>query len=523
MNNIHRNIIPSVIAAGLLTISMLTPHSAHAQDSKKSFMVVGMQKLDTILADIDYVARLIDDNELSESLKDFVDKYAVGVDRSKPWGIGFVSQGPWKLSRFAFIPVKDLKAQLAALEEHVGKPRDAGDGIKEITFEDRYFVKQRGGWAYVAPSAEELTNLPDDPVGLLRGLTGEYDLAFRMFIQDVPEWLKKKAFQDNPEFFSDLIGDAFEQTDQATLGFAIDPKKKRAYFDFSVTDLPNAEAAEELEKPATRFSGFQVDDAALSVSFVGKLGEIDTDLIEEFGLPVVAADFFEILELDDKLETQAKRDAAKEVVKDLADVLVATANENDVDLGIVVTAKPKSLTAVFGGKVAQADKLEGVLRHLATLVKDEPEFEGVKFNVDKIDDVAIHTMTVPVPDEELSRKLLGDLLPVVVAIGSDSAFLAMGDDALKLTKQVISDSKTVGPTPVTEFQLKSSLLPILKYVESVEDSPLVATLIESLGEDDNAHLSFALESIKNGIRGRLILEEGVLKTLAELSQHLPPL
>ena len=86
--------------------------------------------------------------------------------------------------------------------------------------------------------------------------------------------------------------------------------------------------------------------------------------------------------------------------------------------------------------------MEGLLRKVAELAKDEPEFPGIKFNADTHANVRFHTLKLPVPADagEDVRNLLGDELEVAIGTGDKSFYLAFGKDSVGTLKKVIDQS-----------------------------------------------------------------------------------
>ena len=85
---------------------------------------------------------------------------------------------------FVFIPVTDL-SKLLDVAAALGVIAEEGDdGIFELVVQAQtIFVKEQGGWAFVAQDAAALANLPGDPMDLIGELSKEYDVAVRLNVQ----------------------------------------------------------------------------------------------------------------------------------------------------------------------------------------------------------------------------------------------------------------------------------------------------------------------------------------------------
>ena len=73
--------------------------------------------------------------------------------------------------------------------------------------------------------------------------------------------------------------------------------------------------------------------------------------------------------------------------------------------------------------------------------------------------------------------------------------------------------------PVAPFQMTLSLSPVMEFVSSIEDNPLVGSVNDALKEaGDKDHVKVQGLPITNGFTYRIELEEGVLRAIGEAAK-----
>ena len=177
--------IRSFAALLCLIAFFATPFSLlHAQE-QKTVAVMSISSVDDVLGNIKYLTESAGAGDMGQMVTLTLGAYLDGIDRGNPVGMVLHTNGQ-EFTPLGFIPVKDLDAVLTSLEDTVGTPEDAGDGIKEIPSFPTVFVKEQGGYAFVGQTIESLKNLPQNPVASLSNLPKEYDVALRGFVQKRP-------------------------------------------------------------------------------------------------------------------------------------------------------------------------------------------------------------------------------------------------------------------------------------------------------------------------------------------------
>ncbi len=523
---------------------LLAPAVAWAQ-SPKPVVVVSISSIDELMGDIDYLTKAAGAEDYGNLFKLLAAPYTVGINKTKPWGVVVQSDGD-EFMPLAFVPVKNLKDVFGALKEQIGEPRDVGGGIFELTDPAPMFIKESGGFAFIANESKFLETLPDDPVKLLGGLNTEYDIALRAYAQNIPQAQKDWAIEqikqqnaqaleqqlagkneDDPEYklakrvsetqlarLTDMIND----TETATVGWSTDGMAKKTYLDVTLVAKAGTATAKRMDLIKgndTAQAGFKLPGAAVTLGITSRLDKDDIAQVAML-METVKTKAYEEIDKDGDLDTDSKKAKAKEVIGGLIDVMIKTSETGKLDGGAALVLEPKQMTFVAGGNVADPKGLESALRKLVELAKDEPDFPEVKFDAETHKGIVFHTLSVPVPArEEEAREVLGEKLDVVVGIGGSAAYLSVGHDASGTLKKVI-DASAQKKADALPIDLNVALTPIFKFAASVQDNPvleLIGGTLEKSGGND--HILLEGTPQENGARYRLTIEEGILQAIGQ--------
>ncbi len=534
----------------LLALAALTPllaaSSALAQDLKP-VAVVSIASVEETLADIGYITAIAGMEDAGKTVRLFGSALTAGMDKKRPAGL-YVVPKDGDFHAIAFIPVNDLKQLLEIHKEYVGEPRDAGGGILEVGMGRSAFIKEQGGWAFVAESTEHLTGLPQDPLKLLGDLPKRYNIAAKIMIQNVPQELRQTALDeikfgleralDQPQapganVDREAIDRAargslkgieqlFTEAEEVTVGWAIDAAGKRTHIDLNVTAKEGTELAKQMAMNAetkSAFSGVLLPEASVTMNLSAKLSE--ADIAQVSAAFKTGRDQATSKIDDDPNLTPEQRGVAKEVVGKLLDVFEETAKSGKLDGGFALVLEPKSIGMVAGGYVADGAAFERAIKQIVELAKNEPDFPKVQFNAGTHAGVTLHKASVPVPDREPeARELLGEKLDIVLGIGPKSVYLAAGKNAESLLKKVIDQSAQSADKVVPAMQLNVSVLPILKFMASVDENPMLPGLIATLEKSGSDKLVMTSQGSARGSSMRIEVQEGLLKLIGEAVKQL---
>jgi hypothetical protein len=562
---VSKTLLPTLAVACLLGISTACPAQelAAPEAGLQTLVTVSFSGYQELFSDIEYVGNLANNPELAKGLEGMLQVFTqgeglAGVDKTKPWGVVVQTDGTQEFPFFAFVPVTDFSAALGLLEKLDLKAEDTGAGIYEIETPARpLFVKEQSGWAFLGISPDTLAEVPDDPTALLGGLDEKYDLAVRASVKNVPDVFRQK-FVDELKLgaragMERLPGESEEEhalrtgvakrlldefiatvtdLDEVLVGLAIDREAGTSYLDLQVTAMAGTTTATHFAQMApdsTNFAGFDLPGAALTANWAGTLSEND---VAEAKAALAKVREVALADLEDQALSPQELQLATQLLTDLMDVFEKTLENKKSDGGIVVSLDPSAVTLAAGTVVAEGAKLEGLLKQVIGLAQqDEPKLaEMIQLDAEEHEGIRFHKASVPVEeldDPEMARNLFGETFDMVVGIGEDSLYVALGQDAAATLKQVIDKSKAEAGKQVPPLRISIAGAPIVKFLTEMvpdEQKPMIAMvgapLVQAGGKD---HLRLTAEPVPSGARLRLELEEGVLRLiggLAPLAQAL---
>ncbi|MFN0019917.1 MAG: hypothetical protein ACKVP0_16795 [Pirellulaceae bacterium] len=545
----------SMFAMAAAAAFLVAPLGQLLAQNAKPVLVVSISSVEDTLADVAYITKAAGAEDAGRTALLFGNAFTNGIDKKKPIGM-YVSPkvGGGDFVPVVFVPVTDLKTILATFKEQLGEPKDAGDGVQEVSAQGQsVYIKEKTGWAFLSNAKENLADLPADPAALLGALPKEYTLAIKASVANVPAELKKVAvdtikegferqLQNNPaggenaELMEKMQRNQLEalvkmvdELDEIMLGFAIDGPGKRTYLDVNVTAREGTNLAKQyamLADTKSAFAGFLIPNAAVTLNLSQSM--LKEDIAQTVTLlNGLRANAMKEIDNDPNLDA-AKRGAAKEVLGSLLDAFTKTVEGGKIDGGAVLQLDAKTVDFAAGGLVADGKAIEDSFKRLIELAKNEPDFPTVKLNSGSHGGITFHSITAPIPDSEKeARDILGDKVNIVLGTGPKAVYIAFGKNAESLLKQVIDKSAQDGSKSVPAMQLNVALLPILKFAASVDpNNDIVPELIKVLEKSTKDKINVIAQPIKNGSSMRIQVEEGVLQLIGAGVQKaqglLPP-
>jgi hypothetical protein len=528
-------------AASLALLAAPVAQQAASAQTVKPVIVVSIASIEENLDDIGYITKAAGAEDAGKTARFFGNAFTNGLDKTKPIGMYVVPQAG-DFHAVVFVPVKDLKLVLGTFKEQLGEPRDAGDGVLEVGDKQSAFIKEQNGWAFIAQSKEQLTNLPQDPQKLLGKLPEQYNVAVKVLMQNVPPELRqlaadeikvgfKRAIEarggDQPELYNQLnsnvndsLSQLFDEVEEFSIGYAINADTKATYVDINQIAVDGSKLAKQLAMVSdskSAFAGFLLPDASATFNTRARFGP---DEIKKTVAMLEGAREQLHKKIDDNPELPAeKRGPAKEVADMFVDVAKKTIESGKTDAGAVLLLEPKSIRFAAGGYVADGKAIENAIKKLVDIAKDQPDFPEVKLNAGSHAGVTFHRITAPIPESESEAKeLLGDKLEITLGTGPQSAYLAFGKDSEALLKRVIDQSASDADKVLPPGQFTISLLPILKFAESVDDNPDVHELISTLEKAQSDKISIISHAVPRGAMTRFQVDSGVVQVIGDAVQ-----
>jgi hypothetical protein len=527
-----------VAMAVTLVVSASSAARLFAQAAKPA-VVVSIASLNETMADVQYITQAAGLAQYGQLAQFATAQYANVLDKTKPLGlVVYLDTGAPRA--IGFIPISNLQAVLALVQQQVGQPRDAGNGIKQLPGPggNSVFLKDANGYLFLSDSAENLANLPANPATLLGGMEAKYNLAVTVNASSIPEPLKSMAvdqlragFQMQLQMIPDQeqrnlqeklnesslkqMEQLLTQSEQMTFGWAIDATTKSTYIDVNFTAKPGTELATQLAQMAnlkTNFAGFALPEAAGLMTFTGVVAEKDKAQMA-MTFDALKQQALNQLENDADLPSDDARTAAKDVLDSFFDVFEGTIQEGVMDGGAVLKLDTGTVQFVAGGHVADGQALDAAFKKLIELAQADPEVPEVKMNADQHGDVVFHTMSVPVPDED-AQLAFGETLEVALGTGPKSFFIAVGKDSVALVKRIIDDSAKQAGKATVPAQFIVTLTPIIRFASEIAADENLAAVLQALEQSQGKdHVSIVVRPNQNGFSYRIELEEGVIRAI----------
>src|SRR5262245_8069938 len=292
------NFSPKLALEQLLSLALVSLQvgSAAAQ-ALKPVGVISIAGIKETLADVGYVTRTAGMADYGDTARFFASAMTSGIDKERPIGMYFVPKGN-EFHAIAFVPLEPngLATILKVHKEQLGEPKDVGGGILELS---KWYAKEQGGWAFLSETKDALTGLPQDPVSLLGDLHKSYNVAGKLFVQNIPPELRKtgidevklgiERFLDSPQarqgridreqarqltkVYVTNIEKLLNEADEVFLGLGIDEAAKHVVLDIGASGKDGTSLARTMAMHAdakTNFAGFLYQGAAVSFNLAAK-------------------------------------------------------------------------------------------------------------------------------------------------------------------------------------------------------------------------------------------------------------
>ena len=536
-----------LIAFAIATAVFAGISSAVLAQALKPVAIISVASIKETLNDIGYVTRVAGMPDQGDTARFFASALVNGIDRERPIGLYFVPKAG-EFHAVAFVPMEanGLATILKLHKDQLGEPKDAGDGVQQLGRGRTVFVKEQGGWAYIAEHKEYLGELPADPATLLGDLPKNYNFAGKVFVQNIPQELRRtgideiklgiERFLDSPaarqnridrdqarELSKVYVGNMeklINEADEIMLGIGVDEAAKRAVLDVSVsakaeTSLARSMAAQVNAK--TNYAGFANSESAVTMLLASKASPEDIAQADA-ALKAYRAQIAK--QIDDSPDIPAnKRDSIKALLGPLFDVIGKTIATGRLDGGATVLLLPKSLAFAAGGGVADGAAVEKILIQLADLGKDIPNMPRLQPNITTLGEMKLYRLVAPLPEHNReARDLFGENLEIIVGIAPKSVIVAGGKNAEGLLKSVVDRSAQEREKSIAPFQLSVSLLPILKFSQSINNNPIVSRMIMALEQGGNDQINITSQAAATSSTMRIEIQEGIIRAGGEAAK-----
>lgn len=506
-------------------------------EATEPVLVVTLGSVNKLMQDVNYLTSALGQAQAGGMFTMMVGTFTQGVDTTQPIGIlvPLVDGAPQPL---ALVPTPDVKTVLKRLEAQTGPADELDDGTLVIAVgASTVFIRQVGNWAVLAPNQDLLSLAPANPMALFEGMGNDYDIAFRLKMQQVPAETRAMLVAQIRQGFEQAMasqgGEAeaarkmaestmgqleqmINETDELRFGLNIDQSAKEVVIDGSFTAVPGSKLASIYggQRPIpSQFASVIREDAA---GFYHAATSISPEAVEQTRASLTTSlnAVRNALANEDNL-SPAQQAEITEVIDRIADLAMESIAEGRADVGALLLADENDFQFVFGSFVSDGGEAAQIVKDLAAKVENEPDAPRFKFDQSTYKGVTMHLIEADVPArEDEARRVFGETLRVHIGTGEKSVYAAVGNDSETLLKELIDSagSDNVADRPIG--QLRFTLMPVLEFAQSIEPNDAVSAMVDALSRaPDQGELTVVQDGIENGQESRITIGEGLLQAI----------
>ncbi len=537
----------ALIAAGWL---IATPASVSAQEKlqkqpagaagaaeSEPVIVATLASIDKLMKDVNYISGVIDQQQAGGMFSMMAATFTQGIDLTKPIGvlIHLVDGMPQPIG---VIPTADAKGVLKRLEAQTGPADELDDGTLVIAIgATTVYIKQQGDWAVIAGSKDHLNMAPLDPMPLFEGLGNDYVIAARVKPQLVPESLRSllidqlrqgfeqamAAQQGGPESARELAGNSIKQlemiindTETLSLGVNVDSAAKQVVVDFALTGKDGSGLAElysNRKAIPSQFASLIRDDAIAYAHYATSIGPKAIDQAKG-SMQLLLKTVDDLIGQQDGLSPEVQTEISTYLGR-IVGLVIDSISEGRIDLGAALLPVDGGVGFVAGAFVSDGNEAAKIVKEIAGKLESQPGAPTFKFDTETYQGVSMHVIEADLPaSAEEARKVFGEKLTVYLGTGKKSVYVAVGNDAVKLMKELIDSGSadTPGDRPIGQAKIK--VLPVLEFVQGIQSNDTVGLMIDALSRsDDSGVVNVVAKGIENGQSTRITLSEGIIKAI----------
>ena len=182
---------------------------------------------------------------------------------------------------------------------------------------------------------------------------------------------------------------------------------------------------------------------------------------------------------------------------------------------------------MVGGYVADGALLDKILHTIAkSAIDDHPEIQQfVKLDAEKSGEVNFHEISIPIPldanDREKVVQLVGENLDIIIGVGKEKAYLAVGRNAKSTLKKAIERSDQVGAVAVPPLEMSLNAEPMAAFAVAVgkpEDRPKAELAASELKKTpDKDHVVLTVLPISDGVQIHLEVQQGLIRLFSRVA------
>ena len=513
--------------------------------------VIAIAPINEQLSDVEYLAAATSDSigQMSGLIRFQAQGFLSGVDFKNPGGaMLYFKEGQDEPEAVAFFPVSNMDDVLDKISEFAEIDED-GEFVAIMPDNgEQLYMTQKGDYAFVSDKSELLKNVPDDPGKMVGEQAKSYNISARVYPQRIPQELRQKAidwikesYQSAMDEMDDLQAE-FQQMQFAanikqmemlanevetlTIGMQADKKTERILFDLNLKGKSGSKFATKLaaskKASPTEFAGFLMDKAAFTMHNCSGIDKEDATRIVETLVSSRDMLMEEQEDVLDESEVKALTTLSDKVIETIKKTLMA----GTLDMGGFAFTND-GLNAVFGGKLVDAKGLESTIKSIVAENSDKLDGEQVAFklNSGSHSGFNLHEITVQLDEDEFDEKftkVIGNKLRIVLGIGDDKAYAAVGKDPVaNLKKAIAANSGSGGKKPELIGQYNLFVAPIMNLVSQIEtEDPMIEDMRQKIQQVGKDRVRMTYDVKNNEMLVRTEIQDGIFQLLGVFAEAM---
>jgi len=543
----------AVCCASLGMATFHTPNLCRAQETKpkaapvdvadesedSSVVVVAMGSLDTLIPNIQHIARMVGQGAVAGGISSSVNQFAGGLDRARPFGVFVDLDENGQPTPIGCLPIEDMEQFLGGLSIF-GEANDLGDGLYEFNFGSPVYAQKAGKWLYVAQTEEALGDIDENMGDALPKMIQKYDVRIQVNPQNVPDEFidfimgqmqagldqtmaaqsssmdaeETEAARATSEQMMEQMQEGIEGTEKLVIGLAVNKAEKQTLLDFGtqfVVDSKYAKSMEKMKASKTAVGGIPQDASMMTLQ---TFQMVAPEEIAQFEKTLDASLKSAFKSIDENSKDEASATKAKELVNKLIDILVDSAKQGKLESALDVSAD-STLSIVGSVSVADGAKVEALAAEIAAEAAKEKGPFQLKLNTGKHAGFNLHKATVALPPDAAAeaKKVFGSSVTIAIGTSPKVVTLAVGQNCDASLKSAIDRAAIKPSMPAELVKMRLVFSKVLNFVQSIKATPISEAMLDAASAGSDRILIDSKTSDR-GMVVRLSLEDGVVKAIA---------
>ncbi|MEM6691304.1 MAG: hypothetical protein AAF664_17895 [Planctomycetota bacterium] len=540
---IATTLVFTLIASNLLslqaqdaTIPLQKQSGSPAGGQSDPVVVVSIGSINKLSNDVNYVAGAVGQPNLGAMFGMFSGMFTQGLDRDNPAAIAVLLGDGGAPQPMAFLPTPDISKALKSLEAQLGPSDTLSDGTYVISVgANTVFFKQLDGYAVAASAKPVLELAPTNINALFDGLGNDYDLGFRLRMQQVPADLRNMLIgqirqgldqamrQQGGEGNADVANASIEQleqlineTDELTFGINIVESERKIVFDGTFKAVAGTKLARMIESQQPAPSRFYSVIDPSSAAYYHAAATVGPEAVEQArkNVDVQLGQIGQVLRTNGVSESDVE--FIEKITDEVAELALKTMEGGVFDIGMSVGFEGDGFQMVAGMLVADGAEAARIAQSAAKEVEGKPDAPEFAFNSGEYAGVTLHEVRFEVPEsEDELLEIFGGKPVLHIGTGAQTLFVGLGQGGLEKMKQLIDNSTSPSSDERPIGQLQAKLEPFLRYAKSIEPNPVIDAMIQGVSAaGDGGLIRFVSEAEGMDTQSTTFeIHEGLLKAI----------